>query len=192
MNLLVGLGNPGSQYKSSRHNVGFKIIELIAAANAAASFKKIAATVEVSSFCLNSLKILLAKPLNFMNLSGQAVRFLMDFYKISPEKIYVFHDDIDLQLGRVKIKNGGGSGGHNGLKSVDALVSNGYWRVRIGIGRPSENLSVSSYVLGDFSEDEENILQNVFHEISENISLLFSDYKKLESKINQQLRDCAI
>jgi PTH1 family peptidyl-tRNA hydrolase len=184
MNLLVGLGNPGSRYKNNRHNVGFKIIELIAATNAAASFKKIAATVEVSSFCLGYFKILLAKPLTFMNLSGQAVRFLMDFYKIPPEKIYVFHDDIDLQLGRVKIKNGGGSGGHNGLKSADALVGNDYWRVRIGIGRPSGNFSVSSYVLGDFSEDEENILQNIFHEISENISLLFSDYKKLESKVN--------
>ncbi|MDR2646401.1 MAG: aminoacyl-tRNA hydrolase [Holosporaceae bacterium] len=179
--LLVGLGNPGSRYECNRHNAGFKIIELVAATNVVSSFKKIAATVEVSSFYMNSLKITLAKPLTFMNLSGQAVRFLMDFYKILPEKIYVFHDDIDLQLGRVKIKNGGGSGGHNGIKSIDALIGNNYWRVRMGIGRPPENFSVSSYVLGDFSEDEENVLQDVFYKISENISLLFSDCKKLES-----------
>ncbi|MDR0753303.1 MAG: aminoacyl-tRNA hydrolase [Holosporaceae bacterium] len=185
--LLVGLGNPGSRYEGNRHNVGFKIIELIAAANASC-FKKVAVTAEVSSFHIGSLKIVLAKPLTFMNLSGNAVRFLMDFYKISPEKIYVFHDDIDIRLGRVKIKNGGGNGGHNGIKSIDALVGNSYWRVRIGVSRPpSEDFSVSSYVLENFSKDEENILQNTFHAISENISLLFSDFKKLESKINQQL-----
>ncbi|MDR1333816.1 MAG: aminoacyl-tRNA hydrolase, partial [Holosporaceae bacterium] len=159
--LFLGLGNPGSKYAFNKHNVGFRIIDAIAEFVSAASFKKMATLVDVSSFSSKDSKIFLAKPQTFMNLSGQAVRFLMDFYKISPEKIFVFHDDIDLELGRVKIKNGGGNGGHNGLKSIDSLVGNSYWRIRIGVGRPLHKSMVSSYVLGNFSEDEEGVIEKV-------------------------------
>jgi PTH1 family peptidyl-tRNA hydrolase len=183
--LLAGLGNPGSKYENNRHNAGFKVIDAIAEANAAVSFRKIAAVADVSSFYLDQIQIILAKPLTFMNSSGQAVRFLMDFYKIPPEKIYVFHDDLDLGLGRVKIKQGGGSGGHNGLRSVDSLAGNNYWRVRIGIGRPEEKAMITSHVLGDLSTEEEEILQNVCRAIAENISLLFDDYGKLEFLSNR-------
>ena len=181
----MGLGNPGAKYEKSRHNIGFRIIEAIAIVRAATSFRKIAAIAEVSTFGLDQIKVILAKPLTFMNLSGQAVRFLMDFYKISSEKIYVFHDDIDLKFGDIKIKKSGGNGGHNGLRSIDALVGNNYWRVRIGVGRPKEKSMVSSYVLDDFSQDEKNIMQNVCFKISENMALLFCDSKKLEFELNK-------
>ncbi|MDR1982468.1 MAG: aminoacyl-tRNA hydrolase [Holosporaceae bacterium] len=171
--LFVGLGNPGPEYKNNRHNLGFRTIDaLIETHHVSTSFKKIAHLVEISSFYLDKSKIIVAKPLTFMNLSGRAVFFLMNFYKIAPEEIYVFHDDIDLDFGRIKIKKGGGNGGHNGLKSIDSLVGVDYWRIRIGIGRPREKSMVASYVLSDFSKDEENILPEVFSKISENISLL--------------------
>ncbi|MDR0631957.1 MAG: aminoacyl-tRNA hydrolase [Holosporaceae bacterium] len=184
MFLLVGLGNPGSRYANNRHNVGFRIIDAIAEANGGVPFKKMASIAEVSSFCLEKTKIIMAKPLTFMNLSGQAIRFLGDFYKIPLEKIYVFHDDIDLGFGHIKIKKGGGNGGHNGLKSINSLVGNDYWRLRIGVSRPEEKSMVSSYVLSDFLEDEEKILQNIFSEASQNISLLFNDIKQFESQLN--------
>jgi PTH1 family peptidyl-tRNA hydrolase len=183
--LFVGLGNPGPRYTNSRHNIGFRIIDAIAAMHhVAAPFKKVAAVVEISSLCMDQTKIILAKPLTFMNLSGQAVRFLVDFYKISSEKVYVFHDDIDLEFGHVKIKNGGGNGGHNGLRSIDALIGNNYSRIRIGIGRPESKALVSSHVLGDFTADEETAIQHICQRVSENIALLLSNDNKLQSESN--------
>ncbi|MDR2782188.1 MAG: aminoacyl-tRNA hydrolase [Holosporaceae bacterium] len=182
--LFVGLGNPGQKYEANRHNVGFAVIDAIVESFSAAPFKKMTTLTEVSSFFLKENKIFLAKPLTFMNLSGQAVRFLMDFYKIPMEKIYVFHDDIDLELGRVKIKKGGGNGGHNGLRSIDSIIGNDYWRIRIGVGRPVEKSMVSSYVLSDFLCDEHITVRSIVHEISSNIQLLLLDCKQLESKLN--------
>jgi len=178
--LFVGLGNPGSQYENNRHNIGFKVIEAIAGANASSSFKKMALMVEVSAFSFEEKKIILAKPMTFMNLSGRAVRLLMDFYKISINNVYVFHDDIDLELGRIKIKKGGGNGGHNGLKSIDNLVGNDYWRIRIGVGRPQEKSMVSSYVLHDFDQDQYGVMKNICSEIAKNISKLFEDDKRFD------------
>jgi PTH1 family peptidyl-tRNA hydrolase len=190
MFLLVGLGNPGSKYANNRHNVGSRIIDAIAKANGGVSSKKIASIAEVSSFCLEKAKIIMAKPLTFMNLSGQAIRFLVDFYKIPLGKVYIFHDDIDLDFGHVKIKKAGGSGGHNGLKSIDSLIGNDYLRIRIGVGRPEEKSMVSSYVLSDFLESEEEILQKILSEISQNIPLLFSDIKLLELQLNDAAKNC--
>jgi PTH1 family peptidyl-tRNA hydrolase len=120
-----------------------------------------------------------------MNISGRAVRFLIDFYKIPLNKVVIFHDDIDLPFGRVKIKKGGGNGGHNGLKSIDNLAGTDYWRVRIGIGRPAEKSMVVSYVLGNFTKEEFEKLNDIKKIISENLSILVSnDPKKLESLIN--------
>jgi PTH1 family peptidyl-tRNA hydrolase len=187
--LLVGLGNPGSTYERNRHNVGFRIIDALAEANSCSSFKTMLSLVSVSSFSVDKGKakdkVIIAKPLTFMNLSGQAVRFLADFYKIPNQKVYVFHDDIDLEFGRVKIKNGGGSGGHNGIKSIDDLRGNDYWRIRIGVGRPLHKSMVSSYVLNDFSSEEESILQDILSAITKNISLLFENSKLFETKINE-------
>jgi PTH1 family peptidyl-tRNA hydrolase len=182
--LLVGLGNPGLKYESNRHNVGFTVIDAIAESVSVSSFKKMMTLTEISSFSLEDSKIFLAKPLTFMNLSGQAVRFLMDFYKIPINKIYVFHDDIDLEPGRVKMKKGGGSGGHNGLKSIDSLAGNEYKRIRIGVGRPAEKTMVSSYVLGDFSPDEYDKVRKIIAEISKNIKLILFDFEQAEAKLN--------
>ncbi len=183
--LLVGLGNPGSEYCYNRHNAGFRIIEAIASSFASNFFKKIGGVAEISSFYFNKLKIILARPLTFMNLSGRAIRFLMDFYKIPINQIYVFHDDIDLPFGRVKIKIGGGNGGHNGLKSIDELAGIDYWRIRIGIGRPTEKSMVVSYVLGNFTDEQLKQLDSISDIIKNNLSILLSkDNKKLEQLIN--------
>jgi PTH1 family peptidyl-tRNA hydrolase len=182
--LFVGLGNPGSKYKNNRHNLGFRMMDTLADVHASTSFKEVAHLVEMSFLNLGENRIILAKPLTFMNLSGRAVRFLMDFYKIALEKIYVFHDDIDLAFGSVKIKKGGGSGGHNGIRSIDSLIGKDYWRVRVGIGRPQEKSMVSSHVLGNFSEDEEGDLSDILMEISKNISpLLEGDFQLKTDKL---------
>jgi PTH1 family peptidyl-tRNA hydrolase len=182
--LLVGLGNPGIEYENNRHNLGFRVVDGIAARYFLDSFKKIASIANISSANFNDVRITLAKPQTFMNLSGRAVRFLMDFYKISLENIYVFHDDIDLHFGCVKIKQGGSSGGHNGLKSLDSAIGNNYWRIRIGVDRPPEKSMISSYVLSNFEKEQEIVFRTISLEISENISLLFSDHKQLEMILN--------
>ncbi|MBQ3565144.1 MAG: aminoacyl-tRNA hydrolase [Alphaproteobacteria bacterium] len=184
--LLVGLGNPGQEYEDSRHNVGFRVIEAVANVAASSSFKRMASIVDVASFTCGHRKILLAKPVTFMNLSGRAVRFLMDFFKIPLSKICVIHDDIDLPFGRVKTKIGGGNGGHNGLKSIDNLAGVDYWRIRIGVGRPAEKSMVVSYVLSKFSEDQQPRLDEICSIISDNIrDLSFDQLKQLEGLINK-------
>ncbi|MDR1561099.1 MAG: aminoacyl-tRNA hydrolase [Holosporaceae bacterium] len=182
--LLVGLGNPGTLYRNNRHNVGFRIIDSIAEKFASYNFKKMAYIADVAIFSMDEKKIILSKPQTFMNLSGKAAGFLIDFYKIPIQNVYVFHDDIDLEFGHVKIKQGGGNGGHNGLKSIGNTIGNDYWRLRIGIGRPTEKYAISSYVLSDFEQEEEIVLKKIFYEISKNFLLLFSDYKKLETLLN--------
>ena len=183
--LVVGLGNPGKEYQNNRHNVGFKFVEAIAESVASDSFRKMSGVAEVLSFFENNQKIILAKPQTFMNLSGRAVRFLIDFYKIPIQKVLVFHDDIDLPFGRVKIKQGGGNGGHNGLKSIDNLAGVEYWRVRVGVGRPQEKSMVVDYVLGNFSRDEMNRIFEIEKIITETLSILFSNkIKNLENLIN--------
>ncbi len=183
--LVVGLGNPGSQYKNNRHNAGFQMIEAIVDSVASDSFKKMASIAEISQCFIEDKKVIFAKPLTFVNLSGRAVRFLIDFYKIPINKVIVFHDDIDLPFGRVKIKKGGGNGGHNGLKSIDNLAGSDYWRIRIGLGRPAEKSMVVSYVLGNFIPAELKRLDEIKKIIVENLPILVSnDPKKLESLIN--------
>lgn len=182
--LFVGLGNPGERYENNRHSVGFMIIEALAKADAFVSFKTVGHLAEVAQTTLDGRKIILAKPLTFMNLSGQAVRFLSDFYKIKIDNVVVFHDDIDLPFGKVKIKQGGGNGGHNGLKSIDNSVGKNYWRVRIGVGRPVEKTMVASYVLGDFSSDQSAVIGQIADTISANVALLLSNPQKLVEKLN--------
>lgn len=119
-----------------------------------------------------------------MNLSGQAVRFLSDFYKIKVDDVIVFHDDIDLPFGKVKIKQGGGNGGHNGLKSIDSSIGKNYWRVRIGVDRPAEKAMVASYVLSDFSNEQSAVIEQIADTMFENIALLLSNPQKLVEKLN--------
>jgi PTH1 family peptidyl-tRNA hydrolase len=151
--LLVGLGNPGSRYAKNRHNIGFMAVDDIIRRHDfsgwSAKFQG-----EFSSGMIGGQKVLALKPLTFMNLSGQSVAATADFYKIGTDKIIVFHDELDLLPGKMRVKKGGGSGGHNGIKSIDQHLGPDYWRVRMGIGHPGHPDLVSAYVLNDFAKDD--------------------------------------
>lgn len=153
MKLLVGLGNPGTEYEKTRHNIGFMAVDAIAHRHNFLA-PKLKFRSEIREGVIAGHKLLIQKPLTFMNLSGAAVQELCRFYKILPSDVIVFHDDLDLAFGKVKIKQGGGNGGHNGLKSLDSHVGNAYWRIRLGIGHPGEKAKVTGYVLGAFSLEE--------------------------------------
>ncbi len=151
--LIVGLGNPGSDYEKTRHNIGFMVIDVLKNRFNAIDVSKAAFLGE----CYKSKNHFLLKPLTFMNLSGESVLKVKQFYKI--EDLVVIHDDLDLPFGSIRFKKGGGHGGHNGLKSIDSKVGREYIRVRMGIGKPEHKGEVSSYVLGEFNEQEKKHLE---------------------------------
>ena len=152
MKLVVGLGNPGEKYALTRHNIGFMAVDvMVSEFNSQTWQKKFNSLIQ--SHLIKNSKVLFIKPLTYMNLSGLAVKLAMNFYRISSENIVVFHDDIDIPLGAVRLKKGGGHGGHNGLKSIIDKVGQDFIRVRIGVSRP-ENKDVSNYVLSEFSAPE--------------------------------------
>lgn len=165
MHLLVGLGNIGHEYELTRHNFGFLLIdEIVEYYRLSAQSKKFKS--EVFSGEINGKKIIALKPQTFMNRSGSSVLEAMNFYKIEMKNILVFHDDLDLELGRVKVKVGGGNAGHNGLKSLDEMIGKHYMRLRLGIGRPeNKGFETSDYVLGKFSESERLIVEGVNEKI---------------------------
>lgn len=145
--LIVGLGNPGSEYEKTRHNAGFMVIDAIAA-DMGANYWKSECGAEVAHVTHGGEELLLAKPQSFMNASGGPVSKLAAANKVKPEEILVIHDDLDLEPGSIRVKSGGGHGGHNGLKSIHAkLGSNAYLRVKVGIGHPSGRKPVADYVL---------------------------------------------
>lgn len=150
MHLIVGLGNPGTQYEATRHNVGFMAVDDLLRRHSHSPIRKSAFHGDL--FRVGDL--LLLKPTTFMNLSGKSVAAVKNFYKIEQEKIIVIHDELDLPFGALRYKRGGGHGGHNGLKSLDSLIGADYLRVRIGIGRPVEKSMVTSYVLHPFDEEQ--------------------------------------
>jgi len=158
MFLVVGLGNPGTEYQNTRHNVGFMAADEICSRYKFSPFKaKFDGLIAEGQ--IGSEKVFLLKPQTFMNLSGNSVVKAALFYKILPENIVVIHDDIDLALGQLKAKLGGGAGGHNGLKSIDANVTPNYNRIRIGVGHPqNKGPEVIDYVLGHFSKQDKEIL----------------------------------
>lgn len=169
--LLVGLGNPGRAYETTRHNIGFMALEAIASSVHASAwqrkFKGLIATAQVEG-----QTVLLLKPATFMNLSGESVREAMQFYKLEPASVIVFHDDLDLMAGRVKVKQGGGNAGHNGLKSIDAHIGADYWRVRLGIGHPGERALVHDYVLGAFAKADRSWLDPLFSSMGQALPCL--------------------
>jgi len=154
MFLVVGLGNPGRQYQGNRHNVGFRIVDQLAA-RAGASSPREKYGAELFEIMLGGERVLLCKPMEFMNLSGQAVRQVAGFHKIPAARTIVVHDELDVPFGRLKLAAGGGHGGHNGLRSLIADLGNpGFARVRVGIGRPLPGRDAADYVLTDFSRAE--------------------------------------
>ena len=165
MQLWVGLGNPGPQYAMHRHNVGFMALDVMADMHGFAAPKK-AFNGWVQEGRIGTQKLLLLKPGTFMNESGRSVRAAMDFYKLTPDDITLFHDELDLIPFKVKVKMGGGSAGHNGLKSTTQHIGPDYRRVRIGIGHPGHKDRVTGYVLGNYAKDEMDNLSDMLGAIS--------------------------
>ena len=167
MFLIAGLGNPGEKYKNTRHNVGFLVIDEIA---------KNANTTTINNSNFKSItqktnNTILAKPQTFMNLSGESILSIADYYGIDNNEIIIIHDDLDLPFGAVKFKIGGGHGGHNGLRSIDSHIGQDYIRVRVGIGKPI-NKEVVNYVLSDFSKEESNKLEDIIPHIVKAVTAL--------------------
>ena len=152
--IIAGLGNPGASYVGHRHNVGFMLVEKIAALHGFSNFKTDKTSAVAEGRIANN-KAIVIKPLSFMNASGLPIRKLLDFYKLGPEALTVLHDDIDLAAGKVRVKTGGGHGGHNGLRDIDKHLGKDYRRIRIGVGRPPfVSKKADAYVLSDFSKDD--------------------------------------
>ncbi|MCB1353690.1 MAG: aminoacyl-tRNA hydrolase [Rhodobacteraceae bacterium] len=187
MKLFVGLGNPGAKYARNRHNVGFMAVEAIAEAHGFAPWRgKFSG--QVSEGRLGREKVILLKPETFMNLSGDAVQAAAAFYKIPPGDITVFHDELDLGPGKLRVKTGGGHAGHNGLRSITAHLGPDFQRVRIGIGHPGNKKLVSNYVLGDFAKFEEDWLAKLLEGIAEGApALAEGDGSVLSNAVSRRL-----
>ncbi|WP_366655752.1 aminoacyl-tRNA hydrolase [Fodinicurvata sp. EGI_FJ10296] len=157
MIVMVGLGNPGNQYAYNRHNIGFMALDDIAERHRFSPFKQ-KFNALLAEGRIGDTKIIALKPQTFMNRSGQAVGEAIRFYKVPPGDVIVFYDDLDLAPGKVRVKRGGGAGGHNGLRSIDQHIGPEYWRVRIGIGHPGDKDRVTGYVLSNFAGRDEDWL----------------------------------
>ena len=188
MFLIAGLGNPGKSYKNNRHNIGYKILDNIREMYSFPEFSKKFKS-EFSKTELNKNILFLLKPTTFMNNSGIALREIKNFYNIDINNIYVIHDEIDLDQGRVKVKKGGGHNGHNGLKSIDKLIGKNYNRVRVGVSRPSKvseenvNENISNWVLSDFTSNEKDQwLDNTINYVSEMIISLINSQNVFSDK----------
>jgi len=177
MLLFVGLGNPSPDNKNNRHNIGFKIIDAInqkfSLSKQKPKFKGLLTTGNIEG-----KKVYAIKPLTFMNNSGICIRELIEYFKIESEDVIVFHDDLDIDFGKVKAKFGGSSAGHNGIESIDKFIGKDYSRVRIGIGKGNSKTNVTDHVLKDFDEEEKIKLENITNNITDSLSILLD--KKLE------------
>jgi PTH1 family peptidyl-tRNA hydrolase len=166
MLLLVGLGNPGAGYANNRHNIGFMAVDAIVHRHRFAPWRA-RFQGQLSEGTLNGEKVLALKPTTFMNNSGQAVGEAARFYKLEPPQVIAFYDELELQPGRLKVKQGGGSAGHNGIRSLDAHLGPAYWRVRLGIGHPGDKARVTGYVLSDFAKGDAVWLEKLLDAVSE-------------------------
>jgi len=186
MLLLVGLGNPNPNNSNNRHNVGFLVIDAINVkfklSKQKPKFKGLLTTGKI-----NDQKVFAIKPLTFMNNSGVCIKELIEYFKIDVKDVFVFHDDMDIDIGKVKAKIGGSNAGHNGIDSIDKNIGKNYSRVRIGIGRPKNNSTGVDYVLDNFSGDEKQNVERVTKNIIESLSILINkDLDLFSSKINQK------
>ena len=177
MLLFVGLGNPTPNSENNRHNIGFKIIDAInqkfGLSKQKPKFKGL-----LTTGTINGKKVYAIKPLTFMNNSGICIRELIEYFKIDAEDVIVFHDDLDVEFGKIKAKFGGSSAGHNGIASIDKFIGKDYSRVRIGIGKPKENMEIGDFVLQNFDEDELTRIEKISNYINDSISILVE--KKLD------------
>ena len=177
MLLFVGLGNPTPDSENNRHNVGFKIIDSInkqfGLSKQKPKFKGLLTTGNIGK-----TKVYAIKPLTFMNNSGICIRELIEYFKIDAENVIVFHDDLDVEFGKIKAKFGGSNAGHNGVASIDKFIGKDYSRVRIGIGKPKGSIEIADYVLQNFDDDETVGIEKISKDITD--SILFLVEKKLE------------
>lgn len=171
MLLIAGLGNPGSRYAKNRHNIGFMAADEIHRRHRFSPWQK-KFKAEIADGIIDGEKVLLIKPQTFMNLSGESVGEAMRFYKLAPADLVVIYDELDLPAGKVRVKTGGGSGGHNGIKSIDAHCGKEYRRVRLGISHPGAKELVHAYVLGDFAKVDSEWLDLLLAGIADNAGLL--------------------
>lgn len=172
--LLVGLGNPGGKYEASRHNIGFRLIDAIAAHLGAPAFRARFQGL-FSEFRLDGCKVLLLKPQTFMNESGRSVGSALKYFNLPIENAIVFHDELDLVPGKVRVKKGGGVAGHNGLRSIKTHAGADFWRVRIGIGHPGRPDAVTGYVLKPFAKADDTWLGPLLDEAPRLLPLLLED-----------------
>ena len=171
MLLFAGLGNPGVKYANNWHNVGFMAADAIARRHSFSPWSKKFQGL-ISEGTLGGEKIVLIKPQTFMNLSGQSVGEALRFYKLELSALTVFYDEIDLAEGKLRIKTGGGAGGHNGIRSIDGHVGNAYRRVRIGVGHPGVKEMVQHHVLGDFAKTDREWLEPLLDAIADNAAMI--------------------
>jgi PTH1 family peptidyl-tRNA hydrolase len=180
--LIVGLGNPGPEYSGSRHNVGFQCVRWLAKKRGL-SFEGARAHARIAQGVILGRSVVLARPQTFMNLSGQAVRGLVQWLRLTPAEIVIIHDDLDLSLGRLRLRPGGSAGGHRGIRSIiDSLGTQDFARLRVGIGRPEGNDAVD-YVLGDFNAAERKIMAVSYARAAEAVECIFTD--GLETAMNR-------
>lgn len=187
--LLVGLGNPGKEYAQTRHNIGFMAVDEIIRRYCFGDFKN-KFKGEIAEGMIDGEKAIILKPSTYMNLSGESVLAVCKFYKIKTEDVIVFHDDMDLPVGKVKVKRGGGSGGHNGLKNLDSHIGQQYMRVRIGVSKPVLQEQVIDWVLSRFNTEDKNILNEKIQLISDFFPfLLKNDTENFMNKLVTPRKD---
>lgn len=190
MILLVGLGNPGEKYARHRHNVGFMAADAIAGANGFGPERRKFNALVREGFLEGPggrEKALIVKPQTYMNESGRSVGEAARFYKLSPEDVVVFYDELDLAPGKLRMKVGGGAAGHNGIRSIDAHLGNGFRRGRIGIGHPGDKSKVTGHVLGDFSKADQDWLQPLLNAMGAAAPFLATDDQRFATDVAQRL-----
>ncbi len=174
MRLIVGLGNPGARYERNRHNIGFMAVDAIVRRHGFGPFRgKFQAALAEGE--IGGGRVFALKPQTYMNDSGDAVAAASRFYKIAPEEIAVIYDEIDLAPGKLRVKRGGGSAGHNGIRSIDAAIGEDFWRVRLGIGHPGVKELVQPWVLQNFTAEDRGWLAPLLDAVAEALPLLVAD-----------------
>ncbi|MEZ4241169.1 MAG: aminoacyl-tRNA hydrolase [Myxococcota bacterium] len=174
MHLVLGLGNPGRRYEQTRHNVGFLVVDRLAERHGVTCDRRQLGAL-VTSAEIEGQPAVLAKPQSFMNLSGQPATSLRGFYKVEVDRVVVVHDEVDLPFGQVRVKLGGGHGGHNGLRDIAGKVGAGFTRVRVGVGRPPEGWNTADYVLAGFTSAEQGDLPDLVELAADAVTAVLTD-----------------
>ncbi len=184
--LIVGLGNPGQKYSKTRHNAGFLFLDELAREESIVFSKQVRFFGELAEVSLPAGRLYLLKPGTFMNRSGQSVSALMKYYKIKPDEMLVVHDELDFDVGTLRLKADGGHGGHNGLRDIIASIGvKGFKRLRVGIGRPRQGMPVADYVLSDFSKSDLLQIKDLFSRVLRHVPLLQNgDYETVMQKLH--------